>query len=69
MLVRFLKHSKGLGAGPLNYLLGSDRQRADTKMFYGDPVATKRREYTQEFNVESVSLVIEHNRKVAEANS
>ena len=29
-------------------------------------MTTKRREYTREFKLEAVSLVIEHNRKVAE---
>ncbi len=41
MLVKFFRHGKGSGAGPLNYLLGSDRQRADAKVLYGDPVMTE----------------------------
>lgn len=41
MLVKFFRHGTGSGAGPLNYLLGSDRQRADAKVLYGDPVMTE----------------------------
>lgn len=41
MLVKFFRHGAGSGAGPLNYLLGSDRQRADAKVLYGDPVMTE----------------------------
>ena len=41
MLIKFFRHGKGSGAGPLNYLLGSDRQRADAKVLYGDPVMTE----------------------------
>ena len=41
MLVKFFRHGKGSGAGPLNYLLGSDRQRADAKVLYGDPMITE----------------------------
>ena len=41
MLVKFFRHGTGLGAGPLNYLLGSDRQRVDAKVLYGDPVMTE----------------------------
>lgn len=41
MLVKFFRHGSGSGAGPLNYLLGSDRQRADAKVLYGDPVMTE----------------------------
>lgn len=41
MLVKFFRHGSGSGAGPLNYLLGSDRQRADAKVLYGDPMMTE----------------------------
>ena len=41
MLVKFFRHGKGSGAGPLNYLLGSDRLRADAKVLYGDPMMTE----------------------------
>ena len=41
MLVKFFRHGTGSGAGPLNYLLGSDRQRADAKVLYGDPMMTE----------------------------
>lgn len=41
MLVKFFRHGLGSGSGPLNYLLGSDRQRADAKVLYGDPVMTE----------------------------
>lgn len=41
MLVKFFRHGKGSGAGPINYLLGSDRQRADAKVLYGDPMMTE----------------------------
>lgn len=41
MLVKFFRHGSGSGAGPLNYLLGSDRQRANAKVLYGDPVMTE----------------------------
>lgn len=41
MLVKFFRHGKGAGAGALNYLLGSDRQRKDAKVLYGDPVMTE----------------------------
>lgn len=41
MLVKFFRHGKGSAAGPINYLLGSDRQRADAKVLYGDPVMTE----------------------------
>lgn len=41
MLVKFFRHGSGSGAGPLDYLLGSDRQRADAKVLYGDPVMTE----------------------------
>lgn len=41
MLVKFFRHGAGSGAGPLNYLLGSDRQRADAKVLYGDPMMTE----------------------------
>ena len=41
MLVKFFRHGSGSGAGPLNYLLGSDRKRADAKVLYGDPVMTE----------------------------
>lgn len=41
MLVKFFRHGTGSAAGPLNYLLGSDRQRADAKVLYGDPTMTK----------------------------
>lgn len=41
MLVKFFRHGKGSGAGPLNYLLGSNRQRADAKVLYGDPMMTE----------------------------
>ncbi len=41
MLVKFFRHGSGSGAGPLNYLLGSNRQRADAKVLYGDPVVTE----------------------------
>lgn len=41
MLVKFFRHGNGSGAGPLNYLLGSDRQRADAKVLHGDPMMTE----------------------------
>ncbi len=41
MLVKFFRHGSGSGAGPLNYLLGSDSQRADAQVLYGDPVMTE----------------------------
>lgn len=41
MLVKFFRHGSGSGAGPLNYLLGSNRERADAKVLYGDPVMTE----------------------------
>ena len=41
MLVKFFRHGSGSGSGPLNYLLGSDRQRADAKVLYGDPMMTE----------------------------
>ena len=41
MLVKFFRHGKGSGAGPLNYLLGSNRQREDARVLYGDPVMTE----------------------------
>lgn len=41
MLVKLFRHGKGAGAGALNYLLGSDRQRKDAKVLYGDPVMTE----------------------------
>lgn len=41
MLVKFFRHGTGSGAGPLNYLLGSDRQRVDAKVLYGDPMMTE----------------------------
>lgn len=41
MIVKFFRHGKGSGAGPINYLLGSNRQRADAKVLYGDPVLTE----------------------------
>ena len=41
MLVKFFRHGSGSGAGPLNYLLGSDKQRADAKVLYGDPTMTE----------------------------
>ena len=41
MLVKFFRHGTGSGAGPLNYLLGSDRQRTDAKVLYGDPMMTE----------------------------
>ena len=41
MIVKFFRHGSGSGAGPINYLLGSDRQRADAKVLYGDPVMTE----------------------------
>lgn len=41
MLIKFFRHGKGSGAGPLNYLLGSDRQRADAKVLYGNPEMTE----------------------------
>lgn len=41
MLVKFFRHGTGSGAGPLNYLLGSDRQREGAKVLYGDPVMTE----------------------------
>ena len=41
MLVKFFRHGSGLGAGPLNYLLGSSRDRTDAKVLYGDPMMTE----------------------------
>lgn len=41
MLVKFFRHGQGSGSGPINYLLGSDRQRADAKVLYGDPMMTE----------------------------
>ena len=41
MLVKFFRHGNGSGAGPINYLLGSDRQRVDAKVLYGDPMMTE----------------------------
>ena len=41
MIVKFFRHGAGSGAGPLNYLLGSDRQREGAKVLYGDPVMTE----------------------------
>ncbi len=41
MIVKFFRHGAGSGAGPLNYLLGNNRQRADAKVLYGDPVMTE----------------------------
>lgn len=41
MVVKFFRHGSGSGAGPLNYLLGSNRQRADARVLYGDPVMTE----------------------------
>ena len=41
MLVKFFRHGTGSGAGPINYLLGSERQRVDAKVLYGDPMMTK----------------------------
>ncbi len=41
MLVKFFRHGSGSGAGPLNYLLGSNRERTDAKVLYGDPVMTE----------------------------
>lgn len=41
MIVKFFRRGKGSGAGPLNYLLGSDRQREGAKVLYGDPMMTE----------------------------
>lgn len=41
MIVKFFRHGQGSGSGPINYLLGSDRQRADAKVLYGDPMMTE----------------------------
>ena len=41
MLVKFFRHGSGLGAAPLNYLLGSNRDRTDAKVLYGDPMMTE----------------------------
>lgn len=41
MIVKFFRHGAGSGASPLNYLLGSNRQREGAKVLYGDPVMTK----------------------------
>jgi len=37
MLVKFHSHGKGQGRGPIDYLLGKDRDREDAKVLRGDP--------------------------------
>ena len=41
MVVKFFRHGKGSGAGPIDYLLGSDKKRSDAKVLYGDPIMTE----------------------------
>ncbi|MGM5636826.1 nuclease, partial [Salmonella enterica] len=37
MLVKFMARGKGGGAGPVDYLLGKDRQREGATVLRGDP--------------------------------
>ena len=41
MIVKFFRRGKGLGSGPLNYLLGSSKPREGAKVLYGDPRLTE----------------------------
>jgi len=41
MIVKFFNRGKGAGAGPLNYLLGSNELREGAKVLYGDPKLTE----------------------------
>ena len=41
MIVKFFRRGKGAGAGPLNYLLGSNKPREGAKVLYGDPKLTE----------------------------
>ena len=41
MIVKFFNRGKGVGSGPLNYLLGSNEPRNGAKVLYGDPKLTE----------------------------
>lgn len=41
MLVKFFARGTGSGAGPIDYLLGKNREREGAKLLYGDPVMTE----------------------------
>ena len=41
MIVQFFSRGKGKGAGPIDYLLGKDRQREAARLLRGNPIATE----------------------------
>lgn len=40
MIVQFFNRGKGGGSGPIDYLLGKDRDRGEAKLLRGDPEET-----------------------------